>query len=217
MDDIFEKVWNDLILDLLNQYKFDFNLKYNERKVKRKLAHLYYKQENHFKHSYMVSQTKHIDRHKIAACMLKSILILQPLKFPFISKVKHFFYKEEIETQEMEKMLLANQYLGLSIAISILESYIEADEQKKLRHKITLPEPFPEHCKDYLRDVCLDLYYTNPKQISTIAYANIFFLLEKYSCRKVQCDNFEKKCRTYIENEKALNVEEEIEKIRFSI
>lgn len=82
--------------------------------------------------------------------------------------------------------------MAINIAKTILDSYINSnDKENRFKHEIIIPEPFPEPDHDYLRDFCIGLHYSDIKSFNPITYANVFFLWEKYSCRKTQCDNLE--------------------------
>ncbi len=185
--DLFDRVWADTVIPTIKEFgdkyrKFVYFNKLSKLKAKK----CFHKEAQTFVHSYMVNETKNIDRHKIASCMLKAILVAKPFKCSFLQKTTQFFKREKID----DECSLINQYIALNVAVLILEGYIASDKNKEIKHRIYTPEPFKGN-KDYLKDVCLDLYYTKPRRINTITYANIFFLWEKYSCRKVQCNNLE--------------------------
>lgn len=185
----FEKIWQDIVAPLVKELRNDYNLRlrYPLRAIKRFVGYYYQRNALLFLNSYMEADAEKIDRHKIAACIVKAILIVRPLSLRLDKGLKVLFRLDKVS----ETVMLANQYLALSVAITVLDGYIAADDTKELKHRIIVPEPFPEDDSDYLRDVCLDLYHTNAKRINIVTYANVFFLLEKYSCRKVQCDNLE--------------------------
>ena len=203
----FEKIWADVVKPLIVDFKEVYHLKtrYSLRLLQQMTRRNYQKYSSQFFELYMAETVEKIDRHKIAACFLKSILLVRPISIPLTQKIRLFFRLEKME----EDIQIINQYLALSVAITILDGYIQADSNKKLTHKIYLPEPFPNEDSDYLRDMCIDLYYTSPKNINILTYANVFFLLEKYSCRKVQSENFKNKCIELLEKEK-LYTEQEI-------
>ena len=88
-------------------------------------------------------------------------------------------------------LIFLNEYLAINIVVSILDSYINSDDrpERKFKHKIIQPEPFPVDDSDYMLDICIGLHYSNIKHFDPILFANTLFLWEKYSCRKKQCDN----------------------------
>ena len=148
----------------------------------------YYKRYcNVFIKSFMVNGTKHIDKHKISSCMMKAILMTKPLKLPLKRIIYTTFHiaAKNLPVQEY----LANELLSLTVAINIMEGYIHDDREKLLKHKIVSPAPFIHINDDYFDYVCLDLHYTGARKFNIITFANVFFLLEKYSCRRVQCEN----------------------------
>lgn len=195
----FDAMWS-VIEILINEFKAEYGLNNkNLRFVKFRTKKLYRKYRTLFLKSYMMFNTVRIDKHKIASCMMKSLYIVKPLKLTFKDWFLVRFKPKSINKNNeykhtVEEMLLANECLVLSVATSIVESYIVAhynnnDIVQPLKHRIYFPEPFPEGDNNYLRDVCLALYYNNPRKIDIVTYANIFFLWEKYSCRWVQCEN----------------------------
>lgn len=176
---------------------------------------------------YMADDTVNIDRHKIAACVMKSVLLVKPLYIPLKSKIKFIFSKKEylfeiikpndsrkcsidkIKNEE-KRYIYLNEYLALSIAIHILECYIKAND-KNFHHNIVAPAPFPEPDVDYWLDVCVGLGYSNIRRCSTITYANVFFLLEKYSCRKKRCDNLSEAYKSILQ--KNISLQKKYEKL----
>ncbi len=189
--DLFETIWDNAVIPTCREYINKYDVVDHTERSKNKIKRCFYEETQFFIHSYMIDETRNIDRHKIASCMVKAILIAKPLRVSFFNKVKQLFKKIELD----DVTYLINQYLSMNVAILILEGYIRSDVKKEIKHKIFIPEPFPEGQKNYMKDVCLDLYYTKPKKINTITYANIFFLWEKYSCRRVQCSNLENECK----------------------
>lgn len=193
----FEKIWDEVVCPLIKETSNRLNLKQKNLSISRYfIGKIYDKEKNIFMNSYMVSSTNNIDRHKIASCLMKAILKIKPIKIPLNEKLQILFRKNKCG----KNIFLANEFLSLSVATTIIQSYIKADksESKKFKHPIIFPEPFPKHDDNYILDICLDLYYNNPSRFNTIAYANIFFLLEKYSCRKFQCDNLESEYKSLI-------------------
>ncbi len=205
--DLFESIWEDVVEPTIKDFLSTDNSFEKYKKSSKEIAKKWFYNETHFFiYSYMVDETKNIDRHKIAACMLKAILVAKPIRISFFSKASKFLKKSEFD----DNVYLRNQHIALNVAVLILEGYIRSDKNKNIKHSICIPEPFPKGQKDYFKDVCLDLYYTNPKQINTVTYANIFFLWEKYSCRKVQCNNLELELlsiKQFSESFKNLNLE----------
>lgn len=221
----FDKIWDEVIKGLIdtNAKKLGINHKSNNR-VKHSLRYKYNKYKDILVKNYMVLDTVNVDRHKIAACMLKAILVVKPLKISLKSKLTFLFssgkdysdiLKHQLQFKDNEQLkkhfLFFNEYLAISVAVSILESYIQSDNrQGRFKHGIVLPAPFPELDEDYLLDLCIGLHYTRSRNIDTITYANVFFLWEKYSCRKVQCDNIVASYKSQLRDNKMS--EEEIEK-----
>ncbi len=88
----------------------------------------------------------------------------------------------------------------------------------KIKSPLLFPVPFRNEYEEYIDDVCLDLYYTGARKFNIITYANILFLLEKYTCHRVQSENFENKCKELLRDLGKMNecdIEETIEELRY--
>ncbi len=204
----FEKIWTDTVEQLIIEFSELLGVKHKPLSwLKFILRYHYTRQKKYVKKAYMKKNTINIDRHKVSACIMKSILTAKPLFIPLCKKIKflcssasslHSIIDSEIKTicnedklQDIEKYYIyLNEYLAVSVAVSILDGYIMSDEDEdRFKHHIVMPEPFPKPDEDYLLDVCIGLYYSGVKGFNPITYANVLFLWEKYSCRKTQCDN----------------------------
>lgn len=189
----FDKIWDNVVVVTIKQLQLEFQeYIYSDgyEKKKGKAKRLYNTYKNIFLKSYMSSSVSNIDRHKIAACFTKALLVVKPFKIN--TRALNKAVKDGIlnkDSKEKKQITFINEYLALSVVITILDSYILYDENKKNKHIILLPDPYPEKDDDYIKDVCLDLHFTNSKKINIVTLANVFFLLEKYSCRRAQCRN----------------------------
>ena len=227
------KLWDECIKSTIIEISQSLGLKHkNLNYLERKIKNVYNDLKRNLIDTYMSVDSPDIDRHKIAACALKAIMIVKAVYIPWKAKLKFIFSKEKklyefIDTKFTEKdykyFICANEYVAWSVATSIVDGFILIEDGKeRLRHALLLPNPFPESDDDYLLDLCICLHYTKSRQLSTIMLSNTFFLLEKYSCRKIQCDNLEK---AYIDkllndpnNDKDLDeLKEEVRKIRLSL
>lgn len=220
-NDEFDKIWEQIILELIKQFQNEYSeylLLNNIKRQKNKMKKLYTKYKNIFLKSYMSSAVTNIDRHKIASCITKAILVAKPL----IINYKKF--NKAINTgiitaksKEKKQITFINEYLALSVSITILDNYIEADEKKTNKHIILLPDPYPEKDNDYIKDVCLDLHFTAPNKINIVTLANVFFLWEKYSCRRAQCRNLKEAYRQLLLENQICTIENVDAKIKETI
>lgn len=115
-----------------------------------------------------------LDRHKVAACMMYAILKAKPLKID-----------RNIPMLD-EKMLLANEYLALYVALNIVIMYkIDQYHLREGEYEILFPETyFDDPSNDYVTNYCRTLYYVsieNMNKFDVLAHANILFMLEKYT------------------------------------
>lgn len=122
----------------------------------------------------MSEESNPIDRHKKAACLLCSILKAKPIKI-----------NRRIPNLDLQ-LLLANEFVAFYSAINIIELYKRDygfDE-----YSIIYPDTYIKDQEDglYINNVCKALYYTKHFGIDDIfSYANILFLLEKYTDEKL--------------------------------
>lgn len=208
-EDEFDKIWDIVIKNMIVSFSNKYNVKHKSlNSLRKRIKANYNKQRDYFINSFMDKSVNNIDRHKIASCCIKSILICKPFYVPFSIKRKFLFSNENISdffdmkldesndkistTDKNNYIFYINEYLSLAVASAIIDGYIYADQNKELKHTIIYPEPFPDEDCDYLLDICIDLHFSGTKKLNIVTFANVFFLLEKYSCRRVQCDNLEK-------------------------
>lgn len=202
--DEFDKIWVNIVLPLLDKYCRKYGLKCKHRRyIETRVWHSYNNLRDLFIKKYMRYDVKNIDRHKIAACMMKAILNTKPFYIPLNIRFGILFTKNKLnklfKTPEPyacdnninNYIFYANEYLALSVALSIIDGYIQADSEKDMKHGMILPDPFSDDDPDYLLDVCIDLHFSGHRKINIVTFANVFFLWEKYSCRRTQCENLE--------------------------
>ena len=118
----------------------------------------------------MKPPAKALDRHKVASCMLYAILR---------SKV---FRINKLQKQLPYKILMANEYLGVYVAVNIIEQY-KIDELGK-EYNLIFPTTYHETENNtcvYLDNLCKGLYYIKAKNLDIFSYSTIFFFMEKYT------------------------------------
>lgn len=137
---------------------------------------------------FMNLETKPMDRHKIGAVIIYAIL-----------KSRLFEIKNRTKRTLPDQIIMANEYLAVYVALSIVESYKYDDYVDALKKKdpeavpepidaegdwhLVLPKTFHESSKEaYIHNMCKALYYIkDAENIDIFAYANILFLLEVYT------------------------------------
>lgn len=208
----FDIIWQDVIKPLIESFCENLGVKCKPIFfTKLILKCFYHKQKKRLIKVYMGNSVVNIDRHKVAAILMKAILLFKPLYIPFLTKVKFVFSTEKYlcniipstivqNKKESEKINIEkyytylNEYLSLSIAVSVLDGYINSDNsENRFKHEIVVPDPFPKPDEDYLLDICISLSYSGVSRFNPIIFANALFLWEKYSCRKKQFDELNKK------------------------
>lgn len=173
----FEDIWNNIILGLYNEITPQDDL-YIKARSKKKIFKKYQKQKTYLKLNYMENPNTHLDRHKIAACMLYAIVKVHPIRIKRISIWKNYLNGKKFTPQ----YLMLNEYLGLYTAFSIVESFrtYEQSEENEVGFKRKgIVQPITTNGEDYIYNTCLDLYLSRKKnKINVLTFANVFFLLE---------------------------------------
>lgn len=222
----FDKIWQHIVSKQIVQFSQKLGVKHKNLKwIEFLIRYRYNEYKDEIVKNFMAPNTRRIDRHKIAACFTKAIVVTKPLYVPFNANLKLIFSEKNKQLSDIltgdgtlecinEPVSLENfysffnEYLAVSVALSILNSYIESDERHgRFRHKMVFPKPFPDEDEDYLLDVCIALSNTRNRHLNPVTYANVFFLWEKYSCRKKQCDNVSEAYKKVV-SEKGLSPDE---------
>lgn len=126
---------------------------------------------------FMKLQDKHLDRHKIAAIIICSILK---------SDILGIACGQECN-QTIDDIFLANEKLALNIALSdMYQRLLSECEEGKIPYDKIFPDyvfPVPLSCdRDYTEVICRDLYYSKKYfELDPLSIANFLFLLEAYS------------------------------------
>lgn len=171
-----KEYYDSVIIKYYNELK-EIDEKYFDSKVlslkKWRLYLFYYYYESFRKNIrklYMSKESSPMDRHKIAANVLCSLL-----------KAKLINVNRLISDLPIE-LLLANEYLAFYCALNIIELYKTDIIHEK--YYLILPKTYIESEGDtsYIENVCKALYYSKKiNQNDVFSYANILFLLEKHT------------------------------------
>lgn len=173
----FEDIWDNIILKLFSEMTPQKDV-FIAPRSKKKIFKEYQKQKTFLKLNYMENPNTHLDRHKIAACMLYAIVKVRPIKIKKFSVWRKFISG----TRYTPEFLMLNEYLGLYTAFSIIESFRVYEQS--IDKDITFPrngisQPITINGEDYIYNTCLDLYLSRKKnKINILTFANVFFLLE---------------------------------------
>lgn len=181
-NDFYDKVINECIIGIesyANHQLPNSNCLTIQKNARKKIFKNYQNKRDFVVSNYMTKKTAvALDRHKVASCMIFAILKAKPIKI------------NRMISNLPEKILLGNEYLAFFVALNIIEMY-KFDELQENGitedYEIIIPKSYHEgHSKDntYESNFCKSLYYismTNIKQYDVFAYADILFLLEKYT------------------------------------
>lgn len=122
-------------------------------------------------------ETKPMDRHKIGSVLIYSILKSHIIKVTKLTK-----------KSLPHALLMANEYLAVYVALSVIESYRIDDnggfnEANPMGCCLEIPLTFHnEGSNAYIDNLCKALFYLrNINEFDIFAYANIMFLLEAYT------------------------------------
>lgn len=171
-----EAIWNAILIESKKIMKDDPSIvMYTDSE---KLFH----QNFNYYHSliidkFMKLRDKHLDRHKIAAIIICSILK---------SDILGIACGQE-SNQTIDDIFLANEKLALNIALSDMYQRLlsECGDGKIPYDKIFSDYvfPVPLSCdRDYTEVICRDLYFSKKYfELDPLSIANFLFLLEAYS------------------------------------
>lgn len=181
-NDFYQKVIQkciDGIFTLASQYKLEQDCINLRKNLQDKIYRNYQKKRDYIRSNYMTKKADvALDRHKVASCMIYAILKTKPLK------VNRFVRNLP------EKILLSNEYLAFFVALNIIEMYRvdkNKDEGNNDKFQIIVPKTYLEKNEPdntYESNFCKSLYYLsmeNIEKFDVFAYADILFLLEKYT------------------------------------
>lgn len=177
--DIYKNVLLKYVSDIENIEKnFKKNcIKFNSRKAM-KVYDFYEKKRRYVRRYFMEKENQLIDRHKIGAIFIYAVLKSKP------------FSVNKLISDLPDPLLMANEYLAIYMGLSIVESYRKyssATTANQVSENLILPSTYhggtPQDCgEEYINNICKALYYIkNPNYFDIFAYADILFLLEKYT------------------------------------
>ena len=179
--EVFDELWKHIILSIFNDMNKN-NVLHLKKDAKEKVYKQYQNKKTYIKDNYMLSCNTHLDRHKIASCVLYAIMQVYPIEVN-LSMIKKKHDSKEMFPKEYQ---LLNEYLALYTAFSIIESFRQygihhSEEEFPTkgfnRHKISIPNT--SNGQDYIYNTCLDLYFSKQKKnINVLTFSNVFFLLE---------------------------------------
>lgn len=174
----FDEVWDNIFLKTYDEITPNESV-YIKRNTKRKVYKIYQKEKTYLKKNYMQNPNTHLDRHKIAACMMYAIVMVQPVRIRKMCIWNKFINKEKFEP----RYLMLNEYLGVYTALSIVESFRQYEDSledgKVLFKRNGICQPVTTNGEDYIYNTCLDLYLSRKNNnINILTFANVFFLLE---------------------------------------
>lgn len=124
---------------------------------------------------YMEDPHSFLDRHKVAACIICSVL-----------KADVFGISKKAETKK-DTVIFANEIVALNVALSYMYSELQKAFERgevpyaRLFEDYVFPKPYS--CdKKYKFVICRDLYFSHTDfDLSPLSIANLLFFLEDYS------------------------------------
>lgn len=172
----YERIWEKSIKPKIDRMlSSDDDIIFNEVQIKEKIWLTYEECKNRV-HTYMQNPDGRIDRHKVAAVMLYSIIENKP-----------FDVKLPAKREVNSKAYMANETLGFNTALAIVLSFILEEANSKSDHKkieiFGNGFVFPK-CQhdDYVTNIYKMLYYAkHNNRYDIFAFAHILFLIEAYT------------------------------------
>ena len=172
----FDEIWDNVIIPIYDEIspREDFYIK---RNAKNRIYKQYQKQKNFIKFNYMEDVHKHLDRHKVGACLMYAIVKVQPIVIKKKVLISKFIHKESYSY----KYTLLNEHLALYTALSVIESFRQYDIKNNIEtfKRPGVCKPMTTNGESYIYNTCLDLYFSKRRDnINVLTFANVFFLLE---------------------------------------
>lgn len=169
-------VWNAIIKECAIMMEKDKNL------VMYKDSEQLFSQNFEYYHNLILDKfmrlpDEHLDRHKIAAIIICSILKSNILGITLESK----------HSQTIDGVFLANEKIALNIALSYMYKELTAEfKVGKIPFNSMFSDyvfPRPLSCdREYTEVICRDLYFAKRYfELNPLSIANFLFLLEEYS------------------------------------
>lgn len=171
-------LWNKVIFKIINAYKIDtIGVKVIEN-AQDVIWDNYVLLRDHSKRTYMKDPEGLLDRHKVCACMIYSIVKSSVLKVA------------ESQTSENEYLNIINEDLALTTGLSLLRAFIESairlkkpenSEQllQKFKDGISFP---PTNHGDYRENFLSELYFAKEENnYNILSLSHILYLLEVYT------------------------------------
>lgn len=130
------------------------------------------------KNNFMQHSIDDLDRHKISAIIICSVLH---------NDVLGISVKDKAVFQEEKNVFLGNEKLAVNVALSYMYKELKKDiKSEKVPYDTLFPHyilPKPYSCdRDYDLVLCRDLYYAKKFfSLNPLSLANLLFLIEEYS------------------------------------
>lgn len=182
----FEQFWNKCIFPTFEEFaKVDKGLYIRDGSID-SLCRIYNDIKNCTKTTFMKKDDAvvKLDRHKIAACMAKAIVLERP-----ICKVI-----EDDYTGKETNFLIANEALAFSVALSIIKAYIKLKLENQDDNFMKREGAYKKICEmdftfpntimnvDYKTSVCWAWHHNIVNgHFDVLGTANLLFMIENYS------------------------------------
>ena len=170
----FKTIWSTIVIP---QYLF-FSEKYPGlficNNAEQDLLSEYNDLISYCKTHYMRNASKLVDRHKVCAAIMISILKIEPIKM-----------NSELYNRNSYNKWLFNEKIAISVGLSLLCSFLikiyedSPDIVSRLEHGIIYPKT---NHGEFINNFATELYYLKKENsFSILSLANELFLLEKYT------------------------------------
>ena len=175
MKPLIDKVWNLLDKEFQDKSK-NPNLKFDVTK-KEQFQTVFTKNYNHILDNYMDETVEHLDRHKVTALIIVSLLEVEPLSYSNLGE-EFFFVGQEVSALK----------IGLAYMIEKLNEKLSSRKIDKKLKKFTFPNA--QSCPTkYMEIMCRGLYFSkNDYMLNPLELAEKLFLLEYIALTKEGID-----------------------------
>lgn len=173
----FDEIYNNIIFEIKKDIDVNGVARFKPASDKR-IFNQYQKERYKLKRYYMKNPNENIDRHKIASCIMYSIMKVYPIYIPIKTKILYLLKGNKFS----QDLSYINEYIAVYTALSVLDNFYQQDQKDgKLdpcRHKIYIPNTFSDDY-GFLFNMCIDLRFGKQNnKINLLTFSDIFFLLE---------------------------------------
>ena len=165
-----ESIWEEIIRYSNKKALLDSNIIVHYEK-KSEFFDSFYKNYNDFKRNYMSEKVVYLDRHKVAAILMYTVIDIGII---------------DLKNNDHDKLFLDNYYLAFSLGFSYMLFEMNSYNKEKHLSKFEFPDTLfnDKAYKDYFVNMLYVSY--NESNLNLLELANALFLIESFNLKQKQ-------------------------------